>query len=136
VIRIPLNKPTLLGGELALIRDAIRRGHLSGDGYYGQLCSTFLQKQLKIADVLLTSSCTHALELAYLAMDLQPGDEVLTPSFTFPSTANAFVLRGGVPAFVDIRRDTLNMDERLLERARTRRSRVVSPVIMPACLAR
>ena len=128
MIKIPLNKPTLLGREFQLIRDAIRRGQLSGDGYYSNRCADFLQKYLKGLHVLMTSSCTHALELAYLAAGLEPGDEVILPSFTFPSTANAFVLRGGVPRFVDIRRDTLNMDETLLSGARTRRTRAISPV--------
>jgi dTDP-4-amino-4,6-dideoxygalactose transaminase len=128
VIRIPLNKPTLLGREFHLIRDAIRRGQLSGDGYYSNRCAGFLGKYLKGPDVLMTSSCTHALELAYLAAALEPGDEVILPSFTFPSTANAFVLRGGVPRFVDIRRDTLNMDEKLLPRSLTRRTKAISPV--------
>lgn len=126
--RIPFNKPTLLGSEFFYIRDAIRRGQLSGDGYYSRRCEAFLREKVGSATALMTSSCTHALELAYLTIALEPGDEVLLPSFTFPSTANAFVLRGGVPRFVDIRRDTLNMDERLLSPSCTRRTRVISPV--------
>jgi dTDP-4-amino-4,6-dideoxygalactose transaminase len=125
---IPLNKPTLVGGEFKFIRDAIRRGQLSGDGYYTHQCSRFLERYLSSPRVLLTSSCTHALELAFLVMDIKPGDEVILPSFTFTSTANAFVLRGAIPRFVDVRPDTLNMDETLIEKAITRRTRAIVPV--------
>jgi len=128
LIRIPLNKPTLIGTEFHHIRDAISRGQLSGDGYYSRCCEAFLREKVGVPTALMTSSCTHALELAYLTIPFEPGDEVLLPSFTFPSTANAFVLRGGVPRFVDIRKDTLNMDERLLAHSCTRRTRVISPV--------
>ena len=127
-MKIPFNKPSLAGEELSFIRDAVRRGHLSGDGHYSDLCSRWLRGRVGGKAVLMTSSCTHALELAYLALGIRPGDEVVIPSFTFPSTANAFVLRGGVPRFVDIRPDTLNMDERLLDAACGRRTRAISPV--------
>lgn len=127
-MKVPFNRPALAGSELAYIRDAVRRGRLSGDGYYSGRCAAWLSGAIGRGTVLMTSSCTHALELAYLAQDVQPGDEVAVPSFTFPSTANAFVLRGAVPRFVDIRPDTLNMDERLLDAACGAKTRGVSPV--------
>lgn len=110
------------------ILDAVHRGQIAGDGHYTSLCSRSLERMLRAPDVLLTSSCTHALELAALLLDIKPGDEVILPSFTFPSTANAFVLRGGIPRFVDIRPDTLNMDETLIEKAITRKTRMIIPV--------
>ena len=126
--RIPFNKPGLGGQELNYIADAIRRGHSSGDGDYTRRCHEFLGKALGGARVLLTTSCTHALELAALLLDLHPGDEVIVPSFTFVSTANAFALHGARPVFVDIRPDTLNLDERLLESKITARTRAIAPV--------
>lgn len=126
--RIPFNKPGLVGQELNYIADAIRRGHSAGDGDYTQRCHEFLGKALDGARVLLTTSCTHALELAALLLDLHAGDEVIVPSFTFVSTANAFALHGARPVFVDIRPDTLNMDERLLESKITARTRAIAPV--------
>src|SRR5436853_672064 len=93
-IRIPLNRPALVGSELRYIGDALRRGHISGDGFYTQRCSEYLERYLNVPRVLLTPSGTHALELAYLLLRTEPGQEVICPSFTFPSTANAFVLRG------------------------------------------
>jgi dTDP-4-amino-4,6-dideoxygalactose transaminase len=127
-MKVPFNKPSVLGREFRYIRDAVRRGQLSGDGYYTGKCSRLLERRLGAHRVLLTPSCTHALELAALLLDLKSGDEVILPTFTFPSTANAFVLRGAVPRLIDIRPDTLNMDERLLEEAITARSRAVCPV--------
>jgi len=128
MMRIPLNRPAVLGKEWAYIRDAVKRGHLSGDGHYTAQVSTLLEKQLRLPRVLLTSSCTHALELAFLLLDLPRGGEVLCPSFTFSSTVNAFLLRGLKPRFVDIRPDTLNMDESQLDAEATSRTRAVVPV--------
>lgn len=122
---IPFNKVTLTGGELRNIRDAVQRSHLSGDGHYSRLCERHLERKAGARRALLTSSCTHALEMAALLTDAGPGDEFLVPAFTFPSTANAFVLRGAVPRFVDIRPDTLNIDETQVEDALRRRTRAV-----------
>jgi len=127
-MKIPLNRPSLAGRELEYIKDAVRHGQISGDGYYTQRCSSILEKRLKAPRVLLTPSCTHALELAFLLADVKKGQEVICPSFTFPSTANAFVLRGLKPRFIDIRSDTLNMDESLLESAITPKTVAISPV--------
>ena len=113
--KIPFNKATLVGAELAYIQEAINGGHISGEGPYTEKCESLLEKELGVPRVLLTTSCTHALEMAALLLDLAPGDEVILPSFTFVSTANAFVLRGARPVFADIRPDTLNLDEALLE---------------------
>ena len=126
--KIPFNKPGLAGPELTYIADALRRGHISGDGVYTKRCHEWLERELGVARALLTTSCTHALEMAALLLDIQPGDEVIVPSFTFVSTANAFVLRGAKPVFVDIRPDTLNLEERLLETAITPRTKAVVPV--------
>ena len=113
---IPFNKATLAGNEFVYIADAIQRGHISGDGQYTRKCHRFLENLLKSPRVLLTTSCTHALEMAAILLDLQEGDEILLPSYTFVSTANAFILHKARPTFVDIREDTLNIDERLIER--------------------
>ena len=110
------------------IADAVARGHLSGDGSYTKLCNRWFEEKLGCRKALLTHSCTAALEIAAILCDIQPGDEVIMPSYTFVSTANAFVLRGGVPVFVDIRPDTLNIDEKLIEAAVTSRTRVIVPV--------
>ena len=109
--RIPFNKPGLAGDELRYIADAITQGHSAGDGAYTAKCHAFLEGKLQAARVLLTTSCTHALEMAALLLEIQPGDEVIVPAFTFVSTVNAFVLRGARPVFCDIRPDTLNLDE-------------------------
>lgn len=122
---IPFNKASLVGTEHEYIDVAVRRGHISGDGAFGRRCEELLQGQLGVSRVLLTTSCTHALEMAALLLDLKAGDEVLVPSFTFASTINAFVLRGVVPIFIDIRSDTLNVDESLLERAITPATRAI-----------
>ena len=122
---IPFNRPVLAGKELEYIADAIRRSHISGDGYYTKQCHAFLENLLGAPKVLLTTSCTHALEMTALLLDLAPGDEVILPSFTFVSTANAYVLRGAKPVFVDIRPDTLNIDEKLIEKAVTPRTKAI-----------
>jgi dTDP-4-amino-4,6-dideoxygalactose transaminase len=124
----PFNKPFIIGPELDYIADAVARGHLSGDGHYTKLCHQWLEQQLGAKRALLTHSCTAALEMAAILCDIRPGDEVIMPSYTFVSTANAFVLRGGVPVFVDIRPDTLNLDEKLIEAAITPKTRAIVPV--------
>ena len=124
----PFNKPFIIGPELEYIADAVARGHLSGDGHYTKLCHQWLEQQLGAKRALLTHSCTAALEMAAILCDIRPGDEVIMPSYTFVSTANAFVLRGGVPVFVDIRADTLNLDEKLIEAAITPKTRAIVPV--------
>ena len=123
--RVPFNHPTLIGNEAAYVAQALASGHISGDGAFTKRCHALLESALGAPRVLLTSSCTHALEMAALLLDLQPGDEVVAPSFTFVSTVNAFVLRGARPVFVDIRSDTLNLDERQLERALSSRTRAI-----------
>lgn len=113
-IRIPFNKPCLAGRELLYIADAILRGHAAGDGAFTRKCHELLEREFKVVRALLTTSCTHALEMAALLLDTKPGDEVVVPAFTFVSTANAFALRGAKPVFADIRPDTLNLDEKQL----------------------
>jgi dTDP-4-amino-4,6-dideoxygalactose transaminase len=127
-MKIPFNKPFTIGAELDNIRAALEEGHLSGDGRFTRACHQWLEQHLGARRALLTHSCTAALEMAAILSDVGPGDEVIMPSFTFVSTANAFVLRGAVPVFVDIRPDTLNLDERLIEAAVTKRTRAVVPV--------
>src|SRR5690242_18224901 len=127
-MKIPFNKPYMTGRELEYIAQAHANGHLSGDGPFTKQCHTWLEQRTGCKKALLTHSCTGALEMAALLLDLQPGDEVIMPSFTFVSTANAFVLRGAVPVFVDIRSDTLNLDERLIEAAITPRTRAICVV--------
>lgn len=126
--RIPFNKPGLAGGELAYIADAIQRGHTAGDGSYTLRCEEFLQREFGCRRALLTTSCTHALEMCALLLNIKSGDEVIVPSFTFVSTVNAFVLRGARPVFIDIRPDTLNMDESRLEECITPRTKAIVPV--------
>ena len=101
--RIPFNRACLAGNEQAYMAEAIANSHLSGDGPFTKKCHALLERELGVAKALLTTSCTHALEMAALLLDLKPGDEVIVPSFTFVTTANAFVLRGARPVFVDIR---------------------------------
>jgi len=125
---IPFNKPFTIADELANIASAVRQGHIAGDGPYTRRCHEWLERNLAARKALLTHSCTAALEMSAILCDFAPGDEVILPSFTFVSTANAFVLRGAVPVFVDIRRDTLNLDERLIEDAITPRTRAIVPV--------
>jgi len=125
---IPFNKPGLTGKELDYIAQAISCGHISGDGIFTEKSRTIIEQVLKVPRVLLTTSCTHALELAALLINIQPGDEVIVPSFTFVSTANAFVLIGARPVFADIRPDTLNLDEARLEELVTPRTKAIVPV--------
>ncbi|MGH8213288.1 MAG: dTDP-4-amino-4,6-dideoxygalactose transaminase [Rhodanobacteraceae bacterium] len=124
-MKIPFNKPYMTGRELEYIAEAHANGHLSGDGPFTRRCHDWLEKRIGCRKALLTHSCTGALEMAALLLDLRPGDEVIMPSFTFVSTANAVVLRGAVPVFVDIRPDTLNLDETLIEAAITSRTRAI-----------
>ncbi|EUA32286.1 aminotransferase class-V family protein [Mycobacterium intracellulare] len=127
-IRIPFNKPSVVGHELRYVGQAVAGGHASGDGPFTKRAQDMLEESFSARRVLLTTSCTAALELAALLCDLRPGDEVIVPSYTFVSTANSFVLRGAKPAFVDIRPDTLNIDERLIEQAITPRTRAIFPI--------
>ena len=126
--KIPFNKPALVGNEIKYITEAVRGGHASGDGPFTKKCHSFLEQALGIPKALLTTSCTHALEMAGLLLDIQSGDEVIVPSFTFVTTVNAFVLRGARPVFIDIRPDTLNMDEQLLEDLITPQTKAILPV--------
>ena len=125
MIRIPFNRPFATGDELDYIRAAIAAPKFSGDGSFTVQCHLLLEQSLGIQRALLTTSCTHALEMAALLLDTGPGDEVMVPSFTFPSAANAFVLRGAKPVFVDIRADTLNMDENQIEQRITARTKAI-----------
>ena len=119
---IPFNKPYLTGKETHYIYDAVDSLKLSGNGKYTKLCQQFFVERYNFKKTLLTTSCTDALEMAAILIDIQPGDEVIIPSFTFVSTANAFVLRGAIPVFVDIRMDTLNIDENLISQAITKKT--------------
>lgn len=125
---IPFNRPYMTGKELYYIAEAKFGNKLAGDGPFTKRCHQWIEERTGVAKALLTHSCTAALEMAALLLDIQPGDEIIMPSYTFVSTANAFVLRGGVPVFVDIREDTLNLDERLIEAAITPRTRAIVPV--------
>src|SRR5512141_2536657 len=111
---IDFNQPLPVGRELEYIAEALQSGHLSGDGPFTKKSHALLEEALGVPKVLLTTSCTHALEMSALLLDLKPGDEVIVPSFSFVSTVNAFVVHGAKPVFVDVREDTLNMDERQL----------------------
>lgn len=126
--KIQFNRPFMTGRELDFIKQAHAEGHLAGDGTFTKRCHEWLKNSIGCEKAMLTHSCTAALEMAALLLDLQPGDEVIMPSFTFVSTANAFVLRGAVPVFVDVRQDTLNIDEQLIERAITPRTKAISVV--------
>ncbi len=125
---VPFNRPYYVGDEHEQVLEAIAAGHISASGPFTERCERELETQLGAARVLLTPSCTAALELAAMLLDIGPGDEVVMPSFTFTSTANAFALRGAVPVFVDIREDTLNLDEQFVEAAITSRTRAIVPV--------
>jgi dTDP-4-amino-4,6-dideoxygalactose transaminase len=125
---IPFNKPFMTGRELSYIADAHARGHLAGNGAYSKRCATWLEERVGSRKAMLTHSCTAALEMAAILAGVGPGDEVIMPSFTFVSTANAFALRGATPVFVDIRPDTLNLDEALVEAAVTPRTKAIVPV--------
>lgn len=127
-MKIPFNKPYLTGKELGYVSDAHSHGQLAGDGRFTQLCSQWIEQRTGCEKALLTHSCTAALEMAAILADIQSGDEIIMPSYTFVSTANAFVLRGGIPVFVDIRPDTLNIDESLIESAITPKTRAIVPV--------
>src|SRR5579884_2113052 len=109
---IPFNRPVAMGNEQRYIADAIARGRISGDGHYTKLVNRRIEELTGGGRALMTTSCTHALEMAALLLGVGPGDEIVMPSFTFVSTANAFVLRGAKPVFAEIRADTLNLDER------------------------
>lgn len=126
--RIPFNKPFIIGKELEYITQSITSGKISGDGLYTKKCHTLMEEKFGASKVLLTHSCTAALEMAALLCDIQEGDEVILPSYTFVSTANAFYLRGAKLVFVDIRPDTLNMDETKLQNLITERTKIIVPV--------
>lgn len=125
---IGFNEPPFTGKELDYIKEVVANRHLCGDGKFTKLCSEWLEKKFSCQKVMLTTSCTHALEMAAILAGVKPGDEVIMPSYTFVSTANAFVLRGAKIVFVDIRPDTMNMDERLIEAAITEKTRAIVPV--------
>ncbi len=127
-LRVDFNRPVPVGKELEYIAQAIHSGHISGDGPFTKKCNALLESSLGVSKALLTTSCTHALEMMAILLDIQPGDEIIIPDFTFVSTVNAFVLRGAKPVFVDVRPDTLNLDESKLEAAITPRTRAVASV--------
>ena len=127
-MNIPFNKPYMTGKELWYVSQAHANGHLSGDGAFTKKCSAWLENRIGCDKALLTHSCTAALEMAAILADIQPGDEIIMPAYTFVSTANAFVLRGGIPVFVDIRPDTLNIDETKIEAAITPKTKAIVPV--------
>lgn len=124
-MKVDFNHPILMGNELEYIRQAIENAHISGDGLFTKKCHALLENQLGIPKALLTTSCTHALEMSAILLDIQPGDEVIFPDFTFVSTVNAFVLRGARPVFLDIRPDTLNLDESKLKGALTLHTKAI-----------
>lgn len=128
MIPIQFNRPYMTGNEIKYILDAKQRNMLAGDGWFTKQCHQWLESNVEVEKALLTHSCTAALEMAALLIDVQPGDEIIMPSYTFVSTANAFVLRGGVPVFVDIRADTLNLDETKIEAAITAHTKAIVPV--------
>jgi len=127
-LKIPFNKPCFEGKELVYIAEAINNGLISGDGQFTKRCHTFFEEQLGVAKVFLTTSCTHALEMAAILLNINAGDEVIVSSFTFVSTINAFVLNGCRPVFVDIRDDTLNMNESQLESLVTPHTKAIVPM--------
>jgi dTDP-4-amino-4,6-dideoxygalactose transaminase len=126
--KIPFNRPAVLGNEFNYMAQVLENGHASGNGPFTAWCEGLLEQELAVEKAMLTTSCTHALEMAALLLGIEPGDEVIMPSFTFVSTANAFVLRGAHPVFVDVRSDTLNLDESQVETAITERTRAIVPV--------
>lgn len=126
--QIPFNRPFTSGKEFEYIQEAIKNMELSGDGAFTKKCHALIEEILGIPKALLTTSCTHALEMSALLLDIKPGDEVIVPSFTFVSTINAFVLRGAIPVFGDVRPDTLNLDETKLEQLITERTKAIVPV--------
>jgi dTDP-4-amino-4,6-dideoxygalactose transaminase len=127
-IQIPFNRQNLFGSELSYIQDAYARNKVAGDGFYTSWCQKYMEDTFEFQKVLLTTSGTHAIEMAMLLIDLKQDDEVILPSYTFVSTANAVILRGAKPVFVDIRPDTLNLNEELIEQAITPRTKAIMPV--------
>lgn len=127
-IIVDFNQPTFVGNELAYITQAVENAHISGDGYFTKKCHSFIERKFGVSKALLTPSCTHALEMAAFLLNIQPGDEVIIPSFTFVSSVNAFVVRGAHPVFIDVRPDTLNLDESKLEGLITSRTKAILPV--------
>jgi dTDP-4-amino-4,6-dideoxygalactose transaminase len=127
-MKIPFNKPAVLGNELDNIKRVLESGKLSGDGEFTKKCQELMEARFKANRVMLTTSCTHALDLSAMLADIKPGDEVICPSYTFVSSANCFVLRGGIPKFVEIREDTLNIDENHVEEAITDRTKAIMAV--------
>jgi dTDP-4-amino-4,6-dideoxygalactose transaminase len=127
-LKVDFNRPVVVGREFEYMKQALENGHISGDGPFTKKCHAFLEQELGVPKALLTTSCTHALEMSAILLDIQPGDEVIIPDFTFVSTVNAFVLRGAKPVFVDIRPDTLNLDESKLEAALTLKTKAILPV--------
>src|SRR3989304_3432034 len=127
-IRVDFNRPVIVGRELEYIQQAIANGHISGDGPFTKKCHALFEKELGVQKALLTTSCTHALEMTAILLDIQPGDEVIIPDFTFVSTVNAFILRGAKPVFIDVRMDTFNLDESQLEAKITSKTKAVVPV--------
>jgi dTDP-4-amino-4,6-dideoxygalactose transaminase len=128
MIKVDFNRPVTVGNEFEYMRQAIENVHISGDGAFTKKCHTFLEIELGVTKALLTTSCTHALEMSAILLDIKPGDEVIIPDFTFVSTVNAFVLRGAKPIFLDVRPDTLNLDESKLEAVITARTKAIVPV--------
>src|SRR5215216_4375553 len=135
-INVDFNRPVLVGNELENMRQAVENGHISGDGSFTKKCHSFLESELGVPKALLTTSCTHALEMCAILLDIQPGDEVIIPDFTFVSTVNAYVLRGAKPIFIDIRPDTLNLDESKLEAASPQKQRQLFRFTMPVWVVR
>lgn len=127
-LKVDFNRPVIVGKELEYMKQAIENRHISGDGPFTKKCHAFLESELGVRKALLTTSCTHALEMSAILLEIQPGDEVIIPDFTFVSTVNAFVLRGARPVFLDIRTDTLNLDVSGLEAAITANTKAVVPV--------
>lgn len=127
-MKIPFNKPGITGHELDYMSQVLESAKLAGDGPFTKKCHQWLEEKVGCKKALLTHSCTAALEMAAILLDIQPGDEIIMPSYTFVSTANAFVLRGGIPVFVDIRADTLNIDETKIEAAITQKTKAIVPV--------
>ncbi len=126
--KVPFNKPYVTNNEIKYILDTFKRRQLAGDGFYTKKCHSWIEKKTKCHKALLTHSCTAALEMAAFLIDIKEGDEVIMPSYTFVSTANAFVLRGAIPIFVDIRKDNMNIDENLIEAAITEKTVAIVPV--------
>ena len=126
--KIPFNKFDTIGNELKYLEDAINLGHISGDGIFTKKCNELIENKLRIKKCMLTTSCTHALELSAILLEIDKEDEIIVPSFTFSSTANSFVLHGAKPIFIDIRSDTLNIDQDLIEPLITKKTKAILPV--------